>query len=112
MQLLGFVANPLPYLAGADATLLLSRSPGEGRPLTAVESAATGTPVLGLAGSPALRWLAEEDRARLVDGSEPAAVARAVKQLVLEPRRPLPTPSWDDTARAFVDTLNAARPAG
>ena len=41
---LGFVDDPLPQLAAADTAVLLSSSPGEGRPLSAIEAAAVGTP--------------------------------------------------------------------
>jgi glycosyltransferase involved in cell wall biosynthesis len=105
VELTGFVENPLPYLAAGDVTMLLTRSPGEGRPLTAVESSALGTPVLGLTGEPAMEELADEGRARLVESEEPGAVARAAAELARRPRRPVQTPSWDETAATFLRTL-------
>jgi glycosyltransferase involved in cell wall biosynthesis len=105
VELPGFVHDPLPYLAAGDVTMLLTRSPGEGRPLTAVESSVLGTPVLGLMGEPAMEELADEGRARLVESEEPATVARAAAELAQQPRRPVQTPSWDETAATFLRTL-------
>jgi glycosyltransferase involved in cell wall biosynthesis len=45
VQLLGFVQEPWPYYAGADAFLLPSR--WEGMPNAALEALACGTPVIG-----------------------------------------------------------------
>jgi len=107
VHLAGFVPDPFPYLAAGDVTLLLTRSPGEGRPLTAVESSALGTPVLGLAGAAAMEELADEGRARLVESDDPGTVARATIELVQQPRRRVQTPSWDETAATFLHTLAA-----
>ena len=105
VHLQGFVDDPLPYLAAGDVTVLLSRSRGEGRPVTAVESNAVGTPVLGLAGSPALEHLAREGRVHLAEDSDPDEVRRGVERLLGRPRRRLPAPTWDEAAETFVQAL-------
>ena len=107
VRFLGFVDDPLPYLAAADATVLLTRSAGEGRPLLAVESSAVGTPVLGLAGSAALEHLAAEGRAQLVPGTSPATVARGIEALLRKPRRPVCAPSWEQTAGRLLSILGS-----
>jgi glycosyltransferase involved in cell wall biosynthesis len=104
----GFVEDPLPLLAAADVAVLLSRSPGEGRPLVAIEAGAVGTPVLGLAGSPALERLAEEGRARLAPNGAPEAVSRCLEEMARQPRRTFPAPRWEATAGRFLDALEQA----
>jgi glycosyltransferase involved in cell wall biosynthesis len=105
VRFLGFVADPLPYLAAADVAVLLSRSPGEGRPLAAVEAGAVGTPVLGLSGSPALEALAEEGLAGLARSGDPESISAGVHLLVSKPRERFDPPSWDDVAARFLNAL-------
>jgi glycosyltransferase involved in cell wall biosynthesis len=105
VRLLGFVRDPLPQLAAADATVLLTRSAGEGRPLAAIESAAVATPVIGLAGSPAMRALAAEGRAVLVEDTGPQSLREGLEAALRRPRRPVGTPTWDDVADRFLGTL-------
>jgi glycosyltransferase involved in cell wall biosynthesis len=113
VQLPGRLPDPFPYLAAADATVLLSRDPGEGRPLAALESGAVGTPVVGLGTSPALRALAEEAGGiaiHLVEDDGPQAVAAGVRAAA---RRPRPEPvetAWEDAAEILRETLDRARP--
>jgi glycosyltransferase involved in cell wall biosynthesis len=107
VHFVGFVADPLPYLAAGDATVLLSRSPGEGRPLVAVESQAVGTPVLGLAGPPALEHLAGEGLADLISHSDPATIRRGVELVLTRPRVPIEAPSWEEAAGRFLSVLQA-----
>jgi glycosyltransferase involved in cell wall biosynthesis len=54
----GFVANPAPMIAGADALLLPSR--WEGMPNAALEALALGTPVIGTPESGGLAEVAED----------------------------------------------------
>ncbi len=104
-EFLGFVPDPMPYLAAADATMLLTRSPGEGRPLVAVESSAVGTPVLALADSAAMRALAGEGRADLLRDATPNSVREGVAAVLRRERQPVATPTWADTAGLFLATL-------
>jgi glycosyltransferase involved in cell wall biosynthesis len=111
VRLVGQVEDALPFLAAADATILLTRERGEGRPHLGIESLAVGTPVLGLASSPALRALAAEadGGVRLMDSREPRGVAEAALALRASGRTRRTWPSWDETAAAFLDALEPAQ---
>jgi glycosyltransferase involved in cell wall biosynthesis len=109
VRYLGRVGRPLEVLAAADVTLLLTRDPGEGRPLALVESLAVGTPVLGST-HPALvaaraggfgPWL------HLVRDPVTVADVRAARAAVAGATRP-DVPRWSDTARTFAATLGPA----
>lgn len=111
VRLLGRVDDVLPYLAAADATGLLTRDPGEGRPQLAVESLAVGTPVLGNARSPAMTALAAEGHAGLclVDAADPAGVDAGLARVLRAERAPADFPSWNDQADELLSTLAAGR---
>ena len=105
----GSIRDPLPYLAAADATLLLTTEAGEGRPLAALESLAVGTPVVALSATDALRALALEfgwPNVILIDRALPAAVRSAVTA-ACGTSVDVDVPSWSDVASSFLETLNA-----
>jgi glycosyltransferase involved in cell wall biosynthesis len=106
----GFVDDPVPLLAAADATLLVTTEAGEGRPLAALESLEVGTPVVGLRSSPALRALSAEfpDRVHLAATKEAKDLWPAVEAALAGPRRPEPVGDWDSTARILLDAMAAA----
>jgi glycosyltransferase involved in cell wall biosynthesis len=58
VDLAGFVSNPWPYFAGADAFLLSSR--WEGMPNAALEALACGTPVIAMSQAGAVHEIAAE----------------------------------------------------
>jgi glycosyltransferase involved in cell wall biosynthesis len=62
----GHTSSPLEYVAASDCLILLSKDPGEGRPLSALEGWSLGKPVLGLEASQALCDLADEPGAPLM----------------------------------------------
>jgi glycosyltransferase involved in cell wall biosynthesis len=101
----GFVDDPLPVLAAADVAVLVSTSAGEGRPLMAVEAAAVGTSVVGLAGTPALEALAREGLVRLAASTDAGPLAGVLSAAARAPRRAVPAPSWDDTAGELLRVL-------
>jgi len=106
----GYVADVLPFLAAADATILLSTESGEGRPLVALESLAVGTPVVGLAATPALRALAAEfgaEAVALIDAPTPDEVTEALGRSATRPPIPL-IPTWDDVAEQLLAALAAS----
>lgn len=99
----GFVAEPLPYVAAAEASCSLGMLE-EGRPLRLVEAVAVGTPVVA-SGIEAHRQFARQlpDHVEIVDPADPQAVARA-----LEAVAPLPAvsvPAWDDVAGRLLEML-------
>ena len=111
IHMLGMVRTPLEYLAAADVSLLLTRM-AEGRPLSALESLAVGTPVLGLASSPAMRALTREGEVVLLADARPETIRDAMRALAGKPRpghRP-PLWSWQDTGLAFVEAPERTRP--
>jgi glycosyltransferase involved in cell wall biosynthesis len=94
----GFIGEPLPLLAAADATVLLSSSPGEGRPLSVVEAAAVGTSVIGSIDSPALRAMKDEGLVSHLVAREPEELARALRHTLATPRAATLPPSWSQVA--------------
>jgi glycosyltransferase involved in cell wall biosynthesis len=62
----GHTSSPLEYVGACDCLILLSKDPGEGRPLSALEGWSLGKPVLGLKTSQALCDLAHEPGAPLM----------------------------------------------
>lgn len=104
--LIGAVPSALPFIEGADAGVLLSNDPGEGRPLFGVECAALGVPLIANADSEACRALADElptGYVRLVSGVEEfvAAVESPSSLARLEV-------TWDEGALAFMRVLHSS----
>ena len=108
LHLLGHVDQPLEVLAAADVSVLLTRSRGEGRPLSAIESLAVGTPVLGTAASPAMRGLAHHEGVTLVESTAPEVVAAAAGSVAGRPRPAAERPEWAEAARRFLEGLRRA----
>lgn len=109
---LGHVDRPLAVLAAADVSVLLSSSPGEGRPLSVIESAAVGTPVVGAARSNAIAALASEGLASGVTDISPECVASAIVAAACQPRELHSTPSWDEVGKHLGQLLADASRVG
>ncbi|HEY6796558.1 MAG TPA: glycosyltransferase [Kineosporiaceae bacterium] len=105
---LGLVTRPLDVFAAADLTVLLTRDPGEGRPLALVESLAVGTPVLGSA-HPAIVAARREHGpwVHVAAGAVALADVRAAAAGVAGAAR-AEVPSWADVASTFVEALAPA----
>lgn len=80
--LLGFQANPYPYIKNAD--LLVCSSYSEAYPLVIGESFTLGTPVLGTRCSGVCEWL-EEDQSGLIVDNEANALYDGIKYLLMNP---------------------------
>ncbi len=109
----GFVAEPWPWFAGADAFLLPSR--WEGMPNAALEALACGTPVIATpeaGGIAEVAALARPDAVTLAEAGEPLASAMAgVAPVVLDEPRPSLLPAAFDLA-AVVDRWQTLLGAG
>ncbi len=105
VQFLGHVDSAMAVIAAADVLLLLTSSPGEGRPLSALEACAVGTPVLG-SPSPAITALAAEGMARVMSDCTPGALGTAIRGVASLPRAAIDVQSWDATARQFLRVAN------
>jgi len=70
VSLLGFQANPYPYIKNAD--LLVCSSYSEAYPLVIGESFALGTPVLGTRCSGVCEWMEQDQSGLIVENSEEA----------------------------------------
>jgi glycosyltransferase involved in cell wall biosynthesis len=98
----GHSSKPLTYVAASDVMLALSTDPGEGRPLTVLESLSVGTPVVGLRSQPAFVALcAEEHRGLYSAADDPVSIATAMRRSVAS-APPTFSHSWEATARAFL----------
>lgn len=105
----GQVEDALPYLAASDATVLMSRERGEGRPLLAVESLSVGVPVIALE-SFATESLAHEfgdGAVYLVPDASTSTFAATLESLRAAPRREPVWTSWRSTAETFLASLGA-----
>jgi glycosyltransferase involved in cell wall biosynthesis len=113
VRFLGFVADPLRLLAAADATVLMSSRAGEGRPLSVIEAASVGTPVVGSVRSSALKALkaleAEGLIAALAD-ERPESVAAALRSCLQQPRQTIAIPSWAQVAAQLEDAMQIGQP--
>lgn len=98
----GHSSKPLTYVAASDVMLALSTDPGEGRPLTVLESLSVGTPVVGLRSQPAFVALcAEQHRGLYSAADDPVSIATAMRRSVAS-APPTFSHSWEATARAFL----------
>jgi glycosyltransferase involved in cell wall biosynthesis len=122
LDLLGFIANPFPYLARADLLALSSRR--EGLPNALVEALALGTPVVATDCTGGVRDLLQSESGGgrlgpLVPIDDPAALATALNDTLrrrdtldreplrqaAEPYRLLPA------ARAYLEFFRSLTPA-
>ena len=97
----GPVPDPLPYIAAADFGILLTRDPGEGRPLFGIECLSVGTPLVAVGGSAAIDGLVAEfgpDNVRLIDPTSSAGLASSIRKTHA---RNFYDRSWDDAAADF-----------
>ena len=108
VHLLGWLDDPLPLIAAADAVAVLSREKGEGRPLICVEAAALGVPVIGSADSEALVDFASElpGSCFLVPDCDPNSLSRALD----DARRSAPPDerllvTWHETAAVLAGAV-------
>jgi glycosyltransferase involved in cell wall biosynthesis len=108
VHLLGWLDDPLPVVAAADAVAFLSREKGEGRPLVCLEAAALSVPVIGTADSEALVDFALEvpGSCFLVPDHEPDSLSRALDTATqAEPPREHRLVSWRDTAALLTGAV-------
>jgi len=108
----GFMKNPWPYFAGADAFLLASK--WEGMPNVALEALACGVPVIGSREAGGLVEIAEEVGADSVILAEPGAEMNGAMALLvyneaksLRPSRLPDRFSEDAATKAFAKILMA-----
>ena len=101
VHLIGFLANPYPYLRHADLFVLPSHF--EGLPLVVLEALAVGTPVVASDCPGALREiLADCPLARLVPPSDPKALANTIVVALNSARTVLkPDPRLDSFLSRF-----------
>ena len=105
VHLLGWLDDPLPVVAAADAVAFLSREKGEGRPLVCLEAAALNIPVIGNANSQALVDFASElpGSCVLVADHETDSLSRALDTVIRLPRpREHALVSWRETAAVLT----------
>jgi glycosyltransferase involved in cell wall biosynthesis len=110
VHLLGWLDDPLPLVAAADAVAFLSREKGEGRPLVCLEAAALNVPVIGDADSEALADLSAEfpGSCVLVDDHEPESLARALDTATRSASpREHKLVSWRETAALLAGAVAA-----
>jgi glycosyltransferase involved in cell wall biosynthesis len=110
VRFLGFVADPLRLLAAADATVLMSSSAGEGRPLSVIEAASVGTPVVGSLRSSALKALEAEGLIAALADERPESVAAALRSCLQQPRQTIAIPSWTQVAAQLEDAMQIKQP--
>lgn len=83
VALLGVQANPMPYVAAADAFVLSSRN--EGLPVVLLEAMGVGTPIVSTDAPSGPRWGLEDGRAGLLTPvGDPAALATAIQQVLAD----------------------------
>ena len=110
VRLLGHVANPAPWTAGADALLMPSR--WEGMPNAALEALALGTPVIATSASGAVAEVAARAPDGAVSIAEDDAAFLAAMRIIRPtpcdaPRKSLLPDAFavDSVTRAFVDLI-------
>lgn len=108
VRLHGFIADPAPVIAGADALLMPSR--WEGMPNAALEALALGTPVIATPESGAIAEVADQAPAGAVTLAEdfPKAMADVLRQPASAPRPSLLPPAFDKPCaiRRFTEIVS------
>lgn len=106
VRYMGVVADVLPAMAAADFTILFTRDPGEGRPLSVIESLSVGTPVIGSSASAAMVGVRDEFGAASVQLLQSTSAQEFADALVRLPRAISPeVPSWAGAAVAVSEAL-------
>jgi glycosyltransferase involved in cell wall biosynthesis len=106
VHLVGFAANPYPWLKHADAFVQASHY--EGMPNALLEALACGTPAAVFAAPGGTREVAAaSEGVSLVESSEPAALGHALADLVGGGRPCVPSLPAGYSAREVVATLDA-----
>lgn len=81
VRLLGSVANPVPYVAAANALVLSSRNEGLG--IVLLEAMAVGTPVVSTDAPSGPRWVLQDGRAGILTPvGDPAALGDAITRVL------------------------------
>jgi glycosyltransferase involved in cell wall biosynthesis len=83
VHFLGFVDDPLPLLAAADAAVMPSRT--EAFPVAALEALALGTPLVACRAGGLTEIITDEETGLLVEPENPAAIAAALRRVYQEP---------------------------
>lgn len=100
VDLVGRLANPLPYIAAADALVLSSTNEGMG--IVLLEAMASGTPVISTDAPSGPRWLLDDGRAGLLAPvGDASALAAAIRRVL-----------HDDDLRTQLIEAGRARVAG
>ncbi|WP_142056966.1 glycosyltransferase [Pseudarthrobacter sp. B4EP4b] len=108
VHFVGAVSDPLPYIAAADFGILMTKDPGEGRPLFGVECLSVGTPLIGAGGSPAIEGLVEEFGpvdVRVMNSLSSSELASYIQGHRAGSQH---SRNWDDTASDFHQYLESA----
>jgi glycosyltransferase involved in cell wall biosynthesis len=109
----GFVANPYPSMAAADAFVLSSR--WEGSPGVLIEAMSCGTPVVATDCPSGPRQILQDGRhGRLVPVGEPRAMADALLEALNGGVPPAPPESWlpYEQERVVTSYLDVLLPRG
>jgi len=108
VKYLGVVADALPSIAASDFSILLTRDPGEGRPLFGIESISVGTPLVGLVGSAATMGLQAEfglDCVRLISRASVECFEAVIMDL---PKRVTAmVPTWRESSSIVSGMLES-----
>lgn len=106
----GAVPDPMPYLAAADACLLLTEDHGEGRPLTVLEALSVGTPVIAYASSAAMQEAHDEFGSKAIKLLHRGDTVGDIKDLGLGPIG-TDIPDWSVAVGALAEIITAQRSA-
>lgn len=108
VHFVGPISDPLPYIAAADFGILLTKDPGEGRPLFGVECMSVGTPLIAGSGSAAIDGLVEQfgsANVRVMPALTPVDLKLLIEEKAVGA---IPSRNWEDAASDFLRFLELA----
>jgi glycosyltransferase involved in cell wall biosynthesis len=109
---LGWVENPFEVFSAADLTVLTTTGHGEGRPMAAIESLSVGTPVLGLADTPAMSALADLRGVFLSPGGRLEELGATAAAALESRRERFASSGWGASVNRVVDDFELPSRAG